>query len=53
MRRAALIALAAAGLAGCGGSERRATPADVKDEPGLRIFQAQACGSCWITGKVL
>ena len=45
MRRAALIAIAAAALAGCG-SEERAKPADVQDEPGLRIFQAQGCGSC-------
>ncbi len=45
MTRAALIAIAAAALAGCG-SEKRATPADVQDDPGLRIFQAQACGSC-------
>ena len=45
MRRAALIAIAAAALAGCG-SEERAEPADVKDDPGLRVFQAQGCGSC-------
>lgn len=45
MTRAVLIAFAAAALAGCG-SEERATPADVTDEPGLRIFQAQGCGSC-------
>ena len=45
MRRAAWIAIAAAALAGCG-SERRATPADVQDDPGLRVFQAQGCGSC-------
>ena len=45
MRQAVLIAIAAAALAGCG-SEKRAEPADVKDEPGLRVFQAQGCGSC-------
>ena len=39
------MAIAAAALAGCG-SEKRAEPADVKDEPGLRVFQAQGCGSC-------
>lgn len=46
MRRAVPIALAAAALAGCGGSEQKVTAADVKDDPGLRIFQAQGCGSC-------
>ena len=45
MRPAALIAIAVAALAGCG-SEERAEPADVQDEPGLRVFQAQGCGSC-------
>ena len=45
MRRAALTVLAAATLAGCG-SENRARPGEVRDEPGLRIFQAQGCGSC-------
>ena len=45
MRRAALIGLAAAAVAGCG-SEDRAEPAEVRDEPGLRVFQAQGCGSC-------
>ena len=45
MRRAALIVIAAAAVAGCG-SEERAKPSDVKDEPGLRVFQAQGCGSC-------
>ena len=46
MTRAVLIAAAAAALVGCGGSEERATPADVRDDPGLRVFQAQGCGSC-------
>ena len=45
MRLAALIVLAAAAGIGCG-SEERAKPADVRDDPGLRIFQAQGCGSC-------
>ena len=46
MTRTALLVAAAAALAGCGGSEERATPAEVRDDPGLRIFQAQGCGSC-------
>lgn len=45
MRRGILILLAAAAAGGCG-SEGRARPAEVKDDPGLRIFSAQACGSC-------
>ncbi len=40
-----LIVLAAAAWTGCG-SEQRAKPADVSGEPGLRVFQAQGCGSC-------
>ncbi len=46
MRRVAPVVLAAAAVIGCGGSERKATRAEVRDEPGLRIFQSQGCGSC-------
>jgi mono/diheme cytochrome c family protein len=45
VRRATLIAIAAAVLAGCG-SEDRAKPSEVRDDPGLRHFQAMGCGSC-------
>ena len=45
MRRAGLILLAAAALAGCG-SDERSTAVEAKSEPGQRIFSAMACGSC-------
>lgn len=48
--RLSVAALAAAALAGCGGSERKVTAAEVRDDPGLRIFQAQDCGSCHTLG---
>ena len=46
MTRALLTLLAAAAVTGCGGSERRASQADVRDDPGLRVFTGQGCGSC-------
>jgi mono/diheme cytochrome c family protein len=45
VRRAGLILLAAAALAGCG-SDERSKPAEAKSDPGLRLFAAMGCGSC-------